>query len=280
MQKIQNLIKDYKPFDFNNIDEKLLIEYSFLEQWLEDNYLLSFIESIKEEYSFFLFDSSPLLNAKVYFIPNTLLCSLEKALNALKINKDLENLNFYLYAIEKYSNIVFYAIRYNTETKDIFLREEWVTLYRDNSSFRVTKIWEKRFIILKENSECVFLKNRKEPHNKTHTTTFKTNQCHYLFSDELLKSYFLKRINTKISKDLNLLPPFILHYFKVDFNLFEQSHTIQAFVESVLKLKIPFNLNKLDLFTAFSFGIFLSFIETQEQNKMYQFLINNSFEYK
>ena len=117
MQKIQNLIKDYKPFDFNNIDEKLLIEYSFLEQWLEDNYLLSFIESIKEEYSFFLFDSSPLLNAKVYFIPNTLLCSLEKALNALKINKDLENLNFYLYAIEKYSNIFFYSIRYNTETK-------------------------------------------------------------------------------------------------------------------------------------------------------------------
>lgn len=140
-------------------------------------------------------------------------------------------------------------------------------------------MWEKKFVIIKDNNECVFKINRKNNDDVTikTTKTFKTNQCSYLLSDKILKTYFLSKIHTPILKDLHLLPSFVLPYLKVDFNPLKDSHTIQDFVESALNTKIPFNLNKLDVFIALSFGIFLPLFEEKEANKFYQFLLTKDY---
>ncbi|WP_297814001.1 hypothetical protein [uncultured Helicobacter sp.] len=70
MQKIQNLIQHYKPLNFNSIDENLLEEFPILKKWQKDELFMSFVESIKENYSIFRcsYDSNP----EFYLIPNTL----------------------------------------------------------------------------------------------------------------------------------------------------------------------------------------------------------------
>ncbi|WP_416861216.1 hypothetical protein [Helicobacter ganmani] len=273
MQKIQNLIRCYKPLDFNSIDENLLEEFPILKKWQEDELFMSFVESTKENYSIFRcsYDSSP----KFYLIPNFLFNYLEKILEA---NKNL-GFSFGIDEIQE-RKILFYSLRYDIQTKDILLSENQVFLKKEKSTFVESKIEERKFIILKENNECVFkiYKKWKRENGKSikqfNTKTFKTKECDYLFDNEILRNCFLQRIHTPILKDLNLLPTFLLSYLKVDFNLLKESHTIQDFVESALNLKIPFNLNKLDLFTALSFGIFLQFIEEKEQNKFYQFVLS------
>ncbi|MDY5557516.1 MAG: hypothetical protein SPF54_07225, partial [Helicobacter sp.] len=176
--------------------------------------------------------------------------------------------------------ILFHSFCYDIQTKNILLSENQVFLRKEKSTFAVFQTEERKFIILKENNECVFKIYKKwkrengESIKQFNTKIFKTKECDYLFGDEILRNCFLQRIHTPILKDLNLLPTFLLSYLKVDFNLLKESHTIQDFVESALNLKIPFNLNKLDLFTALSFGIFLQFIEEREQNKFYQFALS------
>lgn len=128
MQTNTSLIKDYIPFDFNNTNKNILKKYPILRKWQEDKHFSFFIESIKEEYSIFLFrtdcyipeefeDSS---KARIYLIPNSLLYSLEKISKALATNKDLECLSFSFNEIEN-RRILFYSLRYDTQTKDIFL---------------------------------------------------------------------------------------------------------------------------------------------------------------
>lgn len=275
MQKIQNLIQSYKPLDFSSIDEKLLEEFPILKEWQKDELFMSFVESTKENYSIFRYSFA--LKLELYLIPNSLFDYLEKILEASK------NLRFSFGINEiQERKILFYSLRYDIQTKDILLSENQVFLRKEKSTFAVsqTQTEERKFIILKENNECVFKIYKKwkrengESIKQFNTKIFKTSQCDYLFDNEILRNCFLQRIHTPILKDLNLLPTFLLSYLKVDFNLLKESHTIQDFVESALNLKIPFNLNKLDLFTALSFGIFLQFIEEKEQNKFYQFALS------
>ncbi|WP_334083480.1 PcfJ domain-containing protein [Helicobacter typhlonius] len=275
MQKIQNLIQSYKPLDFSSIDEKLLEEFPILKEWQKDELFMSFVESTKENYSIFRYSCT--LNLELHLIPNSLFDYLEKILEA---NKNLR-FSFGINEIQE-RKILFYSLRYDIQTKDILLSENQVFLRKEKSTFVASQTEERKFIILKENNECVFKIYKKwkrengESIKQFNTKTFKTSQCDYLFDNEILRNCFLQRIHTPILKDLNLLPTFLLSYLKVDFNLLKQSHTIQDFVESALNLKIPFNLNKLDLFTALSFGIFLQFIEEKEQNKFYQFALSKN----
>ena len=268
-----NLIQSYKPLDFSSIDEKLLEEFSILKEWQKDELFMSFIESIKENYSIFRYSCT--LKLELYLIPNSLFDYLEKILEA---NKNLR-FSFRINEIQEHK-ILFHSFCYDIQTKNILLSENQVFLRKEKSTFVASQTEERKFIILKENNECVFKIYKKwkrengESIKQFNTKIFKTKECDYLFGDEILRNCFLQRIHTPILKDLNLLPTFLLSYLKVDFNLLKESHTIQDFVESALNLKIPFNLNKLDLFTALSFGIFLQFIEEKEQNKFYQFALS------
>ena len=277
-----NLIEDYHFLDLRNIDEEFKYLEPILKSWQEDKHLLSFFDNIKEEYVFLQKfataneDGSP----KIIITHKSLFPFLQKV---LKATKDLD-FPFTFYEFEN-KDILFYRFKYDRNTKDIFLYKIKVALRRTNynkrihkdfdfstnDSFAFSKVWQKESFIIKESNECVF---------KVSETSkfFKSTDITRLFNNHLLKTYFLNKIDTPIIKDLKNLANISLYhkpleYFKVDFNILKSSHTIQDLIENIVGEKIPFNLNKFDMFLALSFALSLKFIEENQRNKIYQYLV-------
>lgn len=282
---IDNLIQDYNFLDLRNIDEEFKYLEPTLESWQKDEHLLSFFDSVKDEYVFLEQfataneDGSP----KILITHKSLFPFLQKV---LKATKDLD-FPFTFYEFEN-KDITFYRFKYDMNTKDIYLYKLKVTLKRTNhnkkihkdfyfstdDNFTFSKVWQKQSFIIKENNECVFK-------GCESSKIFKSTKIDYLFNNHLLKTYFLNKINTPIIKDLNNLANIILFHDEllkhikkdIDFNTLKSSHTIQELIESIMGEKILFNLNKLDICLALSFALSLKFIKENQRVKIYQYLV-------
>ncbi|MCX2716824.1 PcfJ domain-containing protein [Helicobacter sp. MIT 21-1697] len=273
MQTNTSLIKDYIPLDFNSLSQDTLKKHPLcfdLKQWRKDSHFLFFLESIKQEYSVLLYelpiDDSP----KILILPKSLLIFMEKVLEA---NKDLK-FEFSFCNFEGEENI-FYGLDYDSTNKDIFLYKKKIYFKRIENHFKLeSEFWQKNQNFIIKEDDSIILGNFNLNTYRNSKIFIKTNRCDYLFSDKLLKTYFLARISTPIIKDLHLLPYFVLSSLRLEFNLLKNARVIQEVVENTLKTKIPFNLNKLNLFMALSFGVSLPFIEEKERNKIYQFLLS------
>lgn len=277
-----NLIQDYKFLNLRNIDEEFKYLEPILESWQKDERLLSFFDSIKEEYIFLQQfgvsneDGSP----KIIIMHKSLFPFLEKV---LKATKDLD----FPFTFCEFENkdVIFYRFKYDINTKDIFLYKLKTTLRRTNcnkgihkdfyfstdDSFELGKVWDKGQFIIKESNECVFK-------GYESSKIFKSTNIAHLFENHLLKTYFLNKIDTPIIKDLkNLENTSLYHnplrFIKVNFPSLKNSHTIQELIETIMGEKIPFNLNKLDIYLALSFALSLKFVKEEEKNKIYQYLV-------
>ncbi|SQC36412.1 Uncharacterised protein [Helicobacter fennelliae] len=172
MQTNTSLIKDYIPFDFNNTNKNILKKYPILRKWQEDKHFSFFIESIKEEYSIFLFrtdcyipeefeDSS---KARIYLIPNSLLYSLEKISKALATNKDLECLS---YCFNLYYFYLLKTIKLREEYNDEYLLKDYTELiYKTKTNINlkiqsVHRILREHDLLINKLNESKIPKNKK-----------------------------------------------------------------------------------------------------------------------
>lgn len=285
-----SLIENYSILDFKNesidklskkklVHSKLHSALNNLKEWMKDEeYFLSFVESIQEEYIFLIHkyeehdiktkkDKAIIIKKtipKILIVSKEVYSFLEKVLEA---NKNLDySFSFYNFKKDKvcYDN-TFYFFSYDNSNKDIFLYNYKMELQRIGSIFHFKRMWQKYSYILKKDNDFIIKKDEK---------FFKKRNCDHIFGTEILRTYYFNKINTPILKDLKRLPEYIQNMIKADFNLLRSSNNIQEFIEKIFKKKIAFNLNKLDLFTAYSFAILLNFIKENEKNKFYQFLLD------